>query len=159
MLEPIRDRMDAIADRISLIGGVLRDVATYRSALDDMFLLPELPGPSEGPSVDGFSDRLADMTAATVGAASLLPDGELFGDHRSQVEALLAWLPVWQADYLQALRDGDLSGADRLRDEAVDRVEALRTDLSGPLVEAAAWTASAVDQLAADIQATLLLTG
>lgn len=159
MLEPIRDRMDSVAEGIALIGGVLNDVATYRRSLDGMFLLPELPGPAEGPSVDEFSDRLAHMTAATVGAASLLPDGELFGDHRSQVEALLMWLPEWQADYLETLREGNLGQADRLRDEAVERVERLRTELTGPLHTAADWTAAAIDQLAADIQSALILTG
>jgi len=158
ILEPIRDRMDAIADRMIAVGGLLTDVATYHMAFDDMFLLPALPGPSEGPSVEILSDRLSQMTAATVEAAALLPDSELFSDHRSQVEALIEWLPEWQAAYLDALRDDNLDWAADLRDQADAHITQLRTDLAGPLDAAAAWTSSTITQLTLDIQAALVLT-
>jgi len=158
LLEPIRDRMDAIADLMTTIGGVLTDVATYRRALDEMFLLPGLPGTSDGPSVEVFSDRLSQMTAATVEAAALLPDEEMFSEHRSQVEALIEWLPGWQTAYLDALRDDDIEQADGLRDEATVRIEQVRSGLIGPLEVAATWATGTISQLTLDIQTALILT-
>ncbi|MBU1866385.1 MAG: hypothetical protein KKE89_08205 [Actinobacteria bacterium] len=157
-LEPIQDRMDTIADRITIIAEMLADAADYQRALGDMFLLPELPDPSEGPSVEVLADRLSEMTAATVAAAARLPNDDLYAAHRSEVEALITWLPEWQAAYLDALRDDDLVRADALRDEAMGRIARLRSDLGGPLAALADWTSDAIARLTLDIQAALILT-
>jgi len=158
-LGPLQDRMGAVAERLTAVGVLLADTATYRRSLDAMFLLPELPGPDEGPSVSVFSDRLSQMTAATVSSASLLPVDELFADHRSQVEDLLSWLPEWQASYLEALRNDDLDTADDLRSQATARIEQLRQDLTEPLEAAATWATTTIGQLEADIAAALVLAG
>lgn len=158
-LEPVRGRIDAIGARLTAVTALLDDAAAYRRALDDMFVIPDLPGDDEGPSVAVFSDRLSQMTAATVSAAGLLPPNEVFAGHREQVDGLLAWLPEWQAAYLDALRDDDLDTAAALRAEAVSRTEALREGLTAPLASARQWADEQIASLQRDIDAAMVLAG
>jgi hypothetical protein len=158
-LDPIRDRIGSISERITAIGTLASDAALYRSTMDEMFVFPDLPGPEEGPSVEVVSDRLSEMTAATVEAAALLPDSEVFADHRAGVADLVAWLPDWHGLYVEALRDDDLQGAAGLRAEAEARSSALRDALDGMLTDAAVWIDRAITDLTFEIQAALILTG
>jgi len=157
LLIPIQDRMRSIADRIVTIDDLLGGIVAYRRAFAGAFLLPELPQPTEGPSVDLFADRLAEMTAATVEAALMLPDIEFLTEHRAGVNDLIAWLPEWQASYLNALRDGDMGLAGTLHTVAADRVDGLHSDLAASLEVAAAWTSEAIDDLERHIRTTLIL--
>ncbi len=157
LLAPIQDRMRSIADRILTIDDLLGDIVAYRRAFAGAFLLPELPQPTDGPSVEVFADRLAEMTAATVEAALMLPDIVFLVEHRAGVNDLIAWLPEWQAAYLNALRDGDMELAGTLHREAADRVDGLRSDLSGSLEAAATWMSKAIDDLERDIETALIL--
>jgi hypothetical protein len=159
LLIPIQDRMRSIADRIVTIDDLLGDIVAYRRAFAGAFLLPELPQPTEGPSVEVFADRLAEMTATTVEAALMLPDIDFLTEHRAGVNDLIAWLPEWQAAYLNALRDGDMDLAGTLHREAADRIDGLRSDLAESLEAADAWTSEAIDDLQRDIETALILAG
>ena len=72
---------------------------------------------------------------------------------------LIAWLPGWQAAYLNALRDGDMHLAETLHLDAAGRFQSLRTGIADPLKAAGAWTTRAIDALERDIGTTLILAG
>ena len=106
-----------------------------------------------------FADRLAEMNMTTVEAALMLPDIGFLAEHRAGVNDLIAWLPGWQASYLNALRDGDIQLAGTLHREAADRIDGLRSNLAVSLEGAAVWTSEAIDDLDRDIATTLILAG
>lgn len=139
----------------------LTDALTYRSLLDQSFILPSLPIVADDVARTDLGVALATSLSATRERVRQLPIGPSFEAHRTSALALVTRLETWQASYLDALRLGDIDAATELKVEIDDRISALRNSVGEPLGLVAGAVETRFDQLdeLLDSSLTALATG
>jgi len=154
-LEAIRVGLEPLAAEATSIRDQIADIAAYRSALLDVLEVGELPLTADSATVTAQRAALAQSLAASVAALSTMPTSGPFAEHRVLVDGAVTGFAQWQEDYLEALRSGDASGAERLVAElSLDRM-LLDNELIGTLAELRAEVDERILQLADRVSRTL----
>ena len=123
------------------------DAVSYRLIFATAFDLPELPSEATLLDIGTIGADLSVAIAETEQVIAELPGDAFFASHRQQASDLLVSITDSQADYFDALRNGDTVAATAIRDAIVRSVTELRSSLSEPLAATEAWTQGQVTQL------------
>lgn len=148
-LKPIQADLELAAARVGEVGDILTDAITYRTLLDQAFLLPSLPIVADQVTLTDLSVQIAASVSSSRAAVRQLPIGPSFDSHRNGALALVTRLETWQASYLDALRLGDIDAATELKTEITDRIAVLRATVNGPLSLASGSVDAGLSQLEA----------
>ncbi len=146
-LKPIQTDLKVASDQVTAIGDTLSDGITYRSLLDQSFLLPSLPIVADQVTLTDLGVQLAASVSSTRAAVRQLPIGPSFDSHRNRALALVNRLETWQASYLDALRLADVDAATELKTEITNRIGVLRATVNEPLALVAASVDASFDEL------------
>jgi len=146
-LKPIQADLIASSDLIGGVEDALSDAITYRSLIDQSFLLPLLPIVADDVTLTDLSGQLATAVASSRAAVRQLPLGPSFETHRNSALSLITRLDTWQASYLDALRLSDIDAATELKTEITTRIGTLRATVGQPLSLVAAEVEVSLDEL------------
>ena len=146
-LKPVQSDLLVGSELVSKIEEALSDAITYRSLIDQSFVLPALPIVADEVTLTDLSVRIATAVSSTRAAVRQLPIGPAFETHRASALALVNRLEAWQASYLDALRLDDIDAATELKTEITDRISTLRSTVREPLDRVAVAVGTQIDQL------------
>ncbi len=146
-LKPIQADLLTSSGLISGIEGSLADAITYRSLIDQSFLLPALPIVTDEVTLTELGGQLASAVASSRAAVRQLPVGPSFEAHRNSALSLVARMETWQASYLNALRLSDIDAATELKTEITSRITTLRATVGQPLSLVATSVSASLDEL------------
>ena len=146
-LKPIQADLIASSDLISGVEDALSDAITYRSLIDQSFLLPLLPIVADEVTLTDLGGQLATAVVSSRAAVRQLPLGPSFETHRNSAQALITRLDTWQASFLDALRLSDIDAATELKTEITTRIGTLRATVGQPLSLVAAEVEVSLDEL------------
>ena len=132
-LKPTQSDLELASDQVDQVGDLLTDAITYRTLMDQAFVLPSLPIVADQTTLTDLSVQVAAAVSSTRASVRQLPIGPSFDAHRNDALALVTRLETWQASYLDALRLADIDAATELKTEITDRIAALRAGVAGPL--------------------------
>lgn len=132
-LKPIQADLKLAGVRVAEVSDELTDAITYRTLLDQAFLLPPLPIVADQVTLTDLSVQVAASLSSSRASVRQLPIGPSFDSHRNEALALVNRLETWQASYLDALRLGDIDAATELASEITGRITELRVTVNGPL--------------------------
>jgi hypothetical protein len=146
-LKPIQADLISSSDLIGGVEDALSDAITYRSLIDQSFLLPLLPIVADEVTLTDLGGQLATAVASSRAAVRQLPLGPSFETHRNSALSLITRLETWQASYLNALRLSDIDAATELKTEITTRIGTLRATVGQPLSLVAAEVEVSLDEL------------
>ena len=146
-LKPIQADLKAASELSADIETALADAITYRSLIDQSFLLPLLPIVADEVTLTDLGGQLATAVASSRAAVRQLPLGPSFEFHRNSALSLITRLETWQASFLDALRLSDIDAATELKTEVTTRISTLRATVGQPLSLVAAEVEVSLDEL------------
>lgn len=146
-LKPTQADLEVAAISVNEIADVLTDAITYRTLLDQAFVLPSLPIAADQATFADLGVQVAAAVSSSRAAVRQLPIGPAFAAHRSDALAVVNRLETWQASYLDALRLGDIDAATELKTEITDRIAAVRSTVNAPLASASSAVEERLAQL------------
>ncbi|MBT8165720.1 MAG: hypothetical protein KJP22_09290 [Acidimicrobiia bacterium] len=146
-LKPIQADLLAGSELSAEVEAALADAITYRSLIDQSFLLPLLPIVADEVTLTDLGGQLATAIASSRAAVRQLPLGAAFEDHRNSALSLITRLETWQASFLDALRLSDIDAATELKTEITTRISTVRATVGQPLSLVAADVGVSLDEL------------
>ena len=156
-LEPVRSAMVVAGAEGDLIAVRLGHGFAYRTTVPALLATPELPTEADSTTINQLSVALAESLADSSLLVSELPEDAAFADVKAQADAAVIRFAAWQSEYLEALRSGAVDTASAL----IVELDEIRTDLADATTQALLVIRTDLDQqiidLAADIEATLLV--
>lgn len=115
------------------------EVLAYRLVFQELVVPPELPLSVDSAQLPDVAADVAWWVTRASDAASALPTHPRLGDHPLRTAEWAAGLEGWQGDYLEALRSGDVTAARAARQQVLDELERLRTDLDSLVADVQEW--------------------
>lgn len=140
-LAPFRSRLGPIGAEGTAIAERISAIADYREELRRLAVLPDLPDAAASSEISELSVTLASSLADGLAIVRELPADAALATHRRLLGEFLDFFGTWQADYLDALRQGDSASATQL----VDALQSWRSDIDRELSSPLALVRSEVD--------------
>lgn len=130
----LRSPLIAISDQALELSRDMSRTGAYVSSVEVMLNRPAFPFAVEDADLTSVAEQTATWVTRFLSMSASLPDTPAMPAHREAMIAMADTLPEWQAEYLGALRSGDVDAAgaaiDRLEKEALALTDGLETDLS-----------------------------
>lgn len=147
LLESPRQLLQQASERALTLERRLSDTVTYRVAIAQLFLSPDLPVTADEAALADLGAELGLMTATSERVLGQLPDDPFFASHTATGVETLEYLQEWQVDYLGTLREGDAVAAGTLRREWHQTVAVYRSEAAAPLSALDEWSSSELTHL------------
>lgn len=131
----MRRSLITVSDQALELSRDMSRTGAYVSSVDVMLNRPAFPFAVEDAELTSIAEQTATWVTRFLSMSASLPDAPAMSAHREAMIVLSDTIPEWQAEYLGALRSGDIDSAGtviaRLEQEALALAEGLQTDLSG----------------------------
>lgn len=151
-LEPTRETSAILAGTAGDLADRMAVGFAYRSTVDSLFAVGDLPSGAPADAVLKLSIALASDLAETGRLVADLPAGGAFSGVRDAATAASGSYATWQLEYLDALRGEDADTASRLIDELGSTVSSLASVLNTALAAMRAELDPIIVELAAELE-------
>ena len=153
-LEPSRDAMGVLGSDATMLSVRLADGIAYRSLIEGFLDFGEVAANAPVAEISGIQERLALALADASAVLAELPGDPVFTEHRDALAAAVTAYRDWETNLIAALRNREVTTAQRLLDDHADLLE----DLEQMLVPALAALRSEVDATILDLDRDLVET-